>query len=125
MGLPGNRSPVLRGGGKSEHQQDPCFLTGRPCNGAASATENKPPRYVGVRVKWWGKSSPLLRWRWRQGKPHGVQVHAGCAPLVAIHPGRTLRSQWQRWGQINDYRSDYGRGTEFGLQGAPILLLIW
>jgi hypothetical protein len=47
-----------------------------------SATESKPPRLAGVRVKGCGKSAPRRRQRRRQGKPHREQDQigvAGCA----------------------------------------------
>lgn len=43
---------VLYSGGKSGQHRASCFLTGRRRQPAtASATENKPPRFIGVRVK--------------------------------------------------------------------------
>ena len=47
-----------------------------------SATESKPPRLAGVRVKGCGKSAPRRRQRRWQGKPHREQDQigvAGCA----------------------------------------------
>jgi len=51
----GQPLPDHTGGGKSEHQRTPCFLTGRgaglkACT-TASATENRLPRSGGVTVK--------------------------------------------------------------------------
>src|SRR4051794_34824108 len=42
-----------------------------------SATENRPPRFGGVRVKRWSKSPPLQAQARRHGKPHRVQGQIG------------------------------------------------
>jgi hypothetical protein len=44
-----------------------------------SATESKPPRFAGVRVKGCGKSAPRVRQRTWQGKPHREQNLIGTA----------------------------------------------
>jgi len=93
-------------GGKSGHQRTPC--PGKPGvllqAETDSATENRLPfvaenevnppslKLRRVKVKRWGKSSPLrmVTCGWL-GKPHGVQVHTGCVPFVTIQPGGTHR----------------------------------
>lgn len=42
-----------------------------------SATESKPPRFIGVRVKGWGKSPPRDWQQERHGKPHREQDRIG------------------------------------------------
>ena len=60
-----------------------------------SATENTPPMecvHSQVRLKWWGKSSPLAWRQARQGKPHRVQDQIGRRLRAARlkSPGRLL-----------------------------------
>jgi len=47
------------GRGKSELRRAGWFVTRTGGDPEESATEKIPPRFAGVRVKWWGKSSPL------------------------------------------------------------------
>ena len=42
-----------------------------------SATESKPPRFIGARVKGWGKSPPRDWQQERHGKPHREQDRIG------------------------------------------------
>ena len=69
-------------GGKSGQQRATHFLTGRPwsesllsnlgdrqCHRKRTALNWEFTLYLGVRVKWWGKSSPLWWWHQGHGKP--------------------------------------------------------
>ena len=52
-----------------------------------SATENIPPRLGGVRVKWCGKSAPVLRvtgeaWQTPPGARPNKGVFEGCPPKL-------------------------------------------
>ena len=55
-----------------------------------SATESKPPRLAGVRVKGCGKSAPLRRRRRRQGKPHREQDQIGVAGRARKRGARSV-----------------------------------
>ena len=48
------------GGGKSGQRRAFCFLTGRGLLGDYSKCNRKYTAPYGVRVKWWGKSPPVL-----------------------------------------------------------------
>ncbi len=55
-----------------------------------SATESKPPRLAGVRVKGCGKSAPRRRRRRRQGKPHREQDQIGVAGCARKRGARSV-----------------------------------
>ena len=58
-----------------------CRVTPGGGNPRESATENRPPRLAGARVKRWGKSPPPLWQRGGHGKPRREQGRIGTAAL--------------------------------------------
>jgi hypothetical protein len=59
-----------------------------------SATESKPPRFAGVRVKGCGKSAPRVRQRTWQGKPHREQNLIGTARALPRSRLQICRPGW-------------------------------
>ena len=107
-----------------DSQKQRCRVTPGRGNPTDSATENRPPRHVGARVKRWGKSPPP---GWQQaghGKPHREQCQIGIAraarpgaAFAPADPGWQLEGCWQQHPKRNGH---LGRGnppkTESGLQ---------
>jgi len=60
--------------------------------GTESATENKLPVFLQVKVKRWGKSLPLFWWQKRQGKPCELkdQVYRELRAARLISKGRSF-----------------------------------
>ena len=67
-----------------------CRVTPGRGNPTESATEKKPPRPAGVRMKRWGKSPPRLWQQRRHGKPHREQCQIG-TPRGQVGLGRNRR----------------------------------
>ena len=99
-------APIYRGG-KSEHRRTGCLLTGGIREEMESATETRPPRFIGVRVKRWCKRPPAPLATAGACKPHPVQDQAvsGCgshqSPFIgwketgrSREPDRKVRSRW-------------------------------
>ena len=60
-----------------------CRITSGGGDPRESATETKPPRATGARVKRCGKSAPRTRQRGRHGKPHQEQDRIGATRVLA------------------------------------------
>ena len=95
-----------------------CRITSGGGDPRESATESKPPRHAGARVKGCGKSAPPA---WRQaghGKPHREQNRIGMTagrPAGGFphrHPGRLHRGAWRHASQMNGHPSPAQAGGD-------------
>ncbi len=113
--------------GKSEHRRARWFVT-RTVGNRRKVPQKIHRRWPAarraqVRLKWRGKSSPLLWRHKRQGKPHRVQdqIEKRLKAARLRLPGRSHETPGDR--RPSQMIMPAYAGTKFGLQPAPILCM--